>query len=88
MTDIYTAVAIQNEVKAVEKRGDIEKNLSRCLELIDVAPQTITAAKGHYHDSWAPIKLISFSEFFIQGHYGDWPYQHYMDEVLIGIPGP
>jgi formamidase len=87
MTDIYTAVAIQNEIKVVEKRSDISKNLTRCLELIDVAPQTSPTAKGGYTGNWAPIKLISFPEFFIQGHEGHWPYDHYINEVLIEIPG-
>ncbi|HOV80392.1 MAG TPA: nitrilase-related carbon-nitrogen hydrolase [Bacillota bacterium] len=85
--DIYTAVAIQPEVKVVEKRSDIEKNLKRCLELIDVAPQTAPSAKEKYEGNWAPIKLISFPEFFIQGHEGHWPFEHYINEVLIEIPG-
>ena len=37
--DIYTAVAIQNEVKVVSDRSDIDRNLARVLELIDSAPQ-------------------------------------------------
>ena len=81
--DIYTAAAIQPEVKSVEKRSDIMKNLKRCLELIDAAPQVQPAAKGGYEGNWAPIKLISFPEFFIQGHEGTWPYEHYINEVLL-----
>lgn len=86
--DIYTAVAIQNEVKVVSDRSDIDRNLSRCLELIDSAPQLCYTARGTYEGSWAPIKLISFPEFFIQGHEGHWPYRHYIDNVLIELPGP
>jgi predicted amidohydrolase len=85
--DIYTAVAIQPEVILVETRDDIMKNLKRCLELIDAAPQVTITAKGGYQGSWAPIKLISFPEFFIQGHEGTWSYEHYINEVLIEIPG-
>jgi predicted amidohydrolase len=85
--DIYTAVAIQNEVKVVSERSDIDRNLSRVLDLIDSAPQLCYTAKGNYQGSWAPIKLISFSEFFIQGHEGTWPYRHYLDNVLITLPG-
>ena len=61
--DIYTAVAIQSEIKAVEKREDIRRNLKRSLELIDAAPQVQPTAKEHYRGNWAPIKLISFPEF-------------------------
>lgn len=85
--DIFTAVAIQPEIKTVEKRSDIQRNLQRILELIDVAPQTSPTAKETYEGSWAPIKLISLPEFFMQGHEGNWPYQHYLDEVLIELPG-
>jgi predicted amidohydrolase len=85
--DIFTAVAIQNEIKPVERRSDIEKNLKRCLELIDVAPQTQPTAKETYKGNWAPMKVVSFPEFFIQGHEGHWPYKHYVKEVVIEIPG-
>lgn len=86
--DIYTACAIQPEVWLVHKRSDIKKNLDRCLELIDAAPQSSFAAKGSYKaESWAPLKLISFPEFFIQGHEGTWSFEHYMKEVIIEIPG-
>jgi hypothetical protein len=85
--DVYTAVAMQPEIKAVEKREDIRRNLKRCLELIDAAPQIQPTAKEHYEGNWAPIKLISFPEFFITGREGHWPFDHYVNEVLIEIPG-
>lgn len=86
--DIYTAVALQNELICVRERSDIQKNLQRVLELIDNAPQNQVAARGTYEGSWAPIKLISAAEFFIQGHEGAWPYEHYVNEVLVEVPGP
>lgn len=86
--DIYTAVALQPEVICVRDRSDIRKNLNRLLELIDIAPQMQISSKEHYEGNWAPMKLISAPEFCIQGHEGDWPYQHYLDNVLIEIPGP
>ncbi|WP_158736831.1 nitrilase-related carbon-nitrogen hydrolase [Alteribacillus sp. YIM 98480] len=85
--DIYTAVAIQPEVKIVKKRSDIMDNLKRCLELIDAAPQVQPSAKEGFENNWAPIKLISFPEFFIQGHEGHWPYEHYINEVLVDFKG-
>jgi predicted amidohydrolase len=86
--DIYSAVAVQPEIKSVEDRSDIQRNMKRTLELIDVAPQVSLTAKSSYSDPcWAPIKLVSFPEFFLQGHEGSWPYQHYLDNVLIELPG-
>jgi len=86
--DIYTAVALQNEIICVRDRSDLKTNLNRLLELIDVAPQSQVASRGTYEGSWAPIKLISAPEFCIQGHEGKWPYEHYLENVLIEIPGP
>lgn len=86
--DIFTVAAIQNEIICVRERADIQKNLKRLLELIDCVPQTQVAARENYSGSWAPVKLISTPEFVIQGHEGAWPYQHYIDNVLIEIPGP
>lgn len=84
--DIFSAVAIQPEIKSVETKADIQKNLKRTLELIDVAPQVSLTAKSNYSETnWAPVKLISFPEFFLQGHEGNWPYQHYLDNVLIEL---
>jgi formamidase len=85
--DIFTAVAMQPEIHVVHERSDIQKNLTRCLELIDAAPQLQANPKTTYDGSWAPIKLISFPEFFLQGHEGHWPYDHYLEEVLIELPG-
>ena len=85
--DIYTAVAIQPEIKVIAERSDIRLNLNRCLELIDAAPQVQPTAKEHFEGNWAPIKLIAFPEFFITGHEGHWQFDHYLKHVLIEIPG-
>ncbi|MBX5466161.1 MAG: nitrilase [Firmicutes bacterium] len=85
--DLYTAVAIQPEIRVAETRADIAQNLQRCLELIDAAPQVQATAKEGFDQGFAPIKLISFPEFFIQGHEGHWPLEHYLEHVLIEIPG-
>ncbi|MBF8270868.1 MAG: hypothetical protein HW386_2577, partial [Gammaproteobacteria bacterium] len=85
--DIYTAVAIQPEIKVIAERADIHRNLKRCLELIDAAPQVQPTAKEHFEGNWAPIKLIAFPEFFITGHEGHWQFDHYLKNVLIEIPG-
>jgi predicted amidohydrolase len=86
--DIYTACAMQAEVFATRERSDIKRNLRRCLELIDVAPEaSLTAKDGYSAESWAPVKLVCFNEFFIQGHDATWSFEHYMKEVVVEVPG-
>ncbi len=87
--DMYHAGCIQPIIRSANTREDIKRNVQRCCELIDAAPQfSIAGAKGSYKNWWAPFKLLSFPEFFIQGHEGNWPYQHYIDNVLIELDGP
>lgn len=87
--DMYHAGCIQPVIRAANKREVIEQNVKRCCELIDAAPQfSIAGAKGSYKNWWAPFKLLSFPEFFVQGHEGNWPYEHYLKNVLIRLDGP
>jgi predicted amidohydrolase len=86
--DIYTACAIQPVVRAVKTRADMKHNIKRCLEMIDASPQLgVTATEGFTSDHWAPVKLICFPEFTFQGHESTWSLQHYLDNVVITIPG-
>jgi formamidase len=86
--DIYTACAVQNIVKVTETRTDIKQNIKRCLELIDICPQmTATATEGFDAENWAPVKLVCFPEFSFQGHQPTWSYEHYLNNVVIEIPG-
>jgi len=86
--DIYTACAIQNVVKVAHTRADIKQNIKRCLELIDVCPQfSTTATEGFAAEHWAPVKLVCFPEFTFQGHEPTWPLDHYLNNVVIEIPG-
>ena len=86
--DIYTACAIQTAVKAVSSKADRKQNIKRCLELIDISPQLgITATAGFESDHWAPVKLISFPEFTFQGHESTWTKDHYLNNVVVEIPG-
>ena len=53
-----------------------------------MAPQYPLTAKDSYKaESWAPLKLVAFTEFFIQWHEGTWPFEHYMNEVVVEVPG-
>jgi predicted amidohydrolase len=86
--DIFTACAMQADVYATRKRADIKRNLKRCLELIDVAPEASSTAKDSYKaETWAPVKLVSFNEFFLQGHDATWSFDHYMKQVVVEVPG-
>jgi len=87
--DMYHAACIQPIIRSVNTRKDIMDNVKRCCELIDAAPQfSIAGAKAGYSNWWAPFKLVSFPEFFIQGHEGNWPYEHYIKNVMIQLDGP
>lgn len=87
--DMYHAVCINPIIHSANTRQDIVDNVKRVCELIDMAPQySIAGAKGGYDNWWAPMKLISLPEFFIQGHEGHWSYEHYIDNVLIELDGP
>ncbi len=86
--DIYTACAVQTAVKAVQTRADRKRNVKRCLELIDVSPQLgITATAGFDSEHWAPVKLVCFPEFTFQGHESTWSKEHYLNHVVVEIPG-
>ena len=86
--DIYTACAVQPAVKIVQHRNDINSNIKRCLELVDISPQMgITATAGFDADHWAPVKLVSFPEFTFQGHESTWSMEHYLNHVVVEIPG-
>jgi predicted amidohydrolase len=86
--DIYTACAVQPVVKAVKTRADAKSNIKRCLELIKASPQMgITAVEGFGSDHWAPVKLVCFPEFTFTGHESTWPMKHYLDNVVVEIPG-
>ncbi|MBQ6496269.1 MAG: hypothetical protein IJI74_03770 [Firmicutes bacterium] len=87
--DMYQAACIQPIIRSAETRDVIMENVKRVCELIDEAPQySIAGAKNTYKNWWAPMKLVSFPEFFIQGHEGNWTHEHYIKNVLIEMDGP
>jgi len=76
---VYTACLIQPIVRFVLQRSEIRGNLTRCLQLIDMA----TTRYG----GWAPLKLIVFPEFFLQGWTAKATMDDYRKEILIRLPG-
>lgn len=81
--DTYTACLVQPVIKFAYKRDDISENLERYLGLID------TVARRFGSPS-APLKLMAFPEFFLQGFTTrpDIDMDYYKREILITLPGP
>lgn len=82
----YVAVCIQNEVRAVSQRKDIEVNLNRCCELID------HSAVFYQRQLGEPVKLVVFGEYHLQDWRGvtaPW-WREPVDPLAacIEIPGP
>jgi formamidase len=75
----YTVCVVQPLTKFVWNRKEIKENLSRCLELIDI----VKARVG----GWAPLKLIAFPEFFLQGITNRANMSDYYRGILIKLPG-
>ena len=85
----YSAAVIQPIAKRAWSRKDVKDQLNRMLELIDVAslcafPKIDKPPEAY---DYAPVKLMAFPEFFLQG----WTYhadlKKYQDDILITIPG-
>lgn len=78
----YTACLVQAVPKWVYRREELQGNLDRALKMID-----LTAWR---FGGWAPLKLVAFPEFFLQGFTGrrDIDMQYYRKEILLTLPGP
>lgn len=85
----YTAAVVQGDQwDASKDRGNIQRNLERCLTLVDAATQLGSAARENYGEGWAPLKLVCFTEFFLQGSSGRLSLEDYLRNIVIEIPGP
>jgi len=84
----YTAIIIQPDHYNVWYRKTLEKNLKRYLDLIDFACTSAgtTTAKSK-SSAYAPVKLVSFPEFFLQGFTTVADIDKYKKDILITIPG-
>ena len=76
---VYTACLIQPVHRFVLDRKEIGENLNRYLQLIEMA---LTRFGG-----WAPLKLIVFPEFFLQGWTARANMADYQKNILITLPG-
>ena len=84
----YTAVAVQTESYNIWKRKTIDKNLERAMQLIEFScTSTGTSTTGSQTTGYAPVKLITFPEFFLQGYTASADIKKYKEDILIQIPG-
>jgi predicted amidohydrolase len=84
--DVYTAVVFQTESEVVQRRADIKKNLNRIVEFCGrIASYSVTAKPPDFpeYQGWAPVKLLAFPEYCLQGN----ALKFGMDAALIEIPG-
>src|SRR5690625_489168 len=85
----YTSIIIQPDHYNVWKRKTIERNLNHYLDLIDFActsSGTFTAGSKQ-SKGYAPVKLVTFPEFFLQGFTTAADVDKYREDILIKIPG-
>lgn len=81
--EVFTAGIIQQIQRTISHRRDIRNIISRYLELIDYLTSEGEATQRDY----APVKLITFPEFFLQGWDVRWDLEKYLDDIAIFIPG-
>ena len=90
--DSYTAVAIQSEPIVVLKRKQLEQNLNRALEIAESSLYSVPTAKAPDmeidYEPYAPVKLVAFPEFFLQGYTVREDLDTHVREIAITIPGP
>ncbi len=89
--DVYTAAVVQPETVVAEDKKGVRKNLQRCLEILAGAKSVSTSAKvagqGIDYEEWAPLKLVSFPEFFLQGESFLQDVDKRVRDIAITIPG-
>lgn len=84
----YTAAIIQPDHLNVWQRKTIKKNLDTYLNLIDFACTSAgTTTARAKKEPYAPVKLVAFPEFFLQGFTTAANIKRYKQEILIEIPG-
>lgn len=90
--DVFSAVVIQPELTMVKERKQLKQNLNRYLEILDTAvscstPTAAAPAELGKYESWAPVKLVCFPEFFLQGWTVKLDLKTQIKEMTIEIPG-
>lgn len=81
--DEYTAAVIQPKLHSITHRKEIQPLLQRYVRLIDY----VTAEGAASRREFAPVKLIAFPEFFLQGYDAHWDLKKILKDIAITLPG-
>lgn len=81
--DEYTAAVVQPRMRSVAHRKEIQPLLQRYLQLIDYVTDEGAASNREF----APVKLIAFPEFFLQGYDSRWNLKKILKDIAITLPG-
>lgn len=76
-----------NAASSVSSRKDINANLARYCQFIDMVAAAGASAKMKGEESFAPVKLVAFPEFFLQGWSVAADLEKHKKDILIEIPG-
>jgi predicted amidohydrolase len=77
---VYTVCIVQPVHRFISHRKEIGEILTRYSHLIDTA-------QARFGRGWAPLKMIAFPEFFLQGFTKRANMDDYWRNILISIPG-
>lgn len=81
--ELYTTALVQPIQINISHRKEIKTVLERYLQLIDFA----TARGAESKKEFAPVKLVAFPEFFLQGINRHWGLKKILNDIAIRIPG-
>ena len=84
----WSAVIVQPEQINASSRKDISSNLEKYCRFIDMVAAAGASAKMKGEEGFAPVKLVAFSEFFLQGWIMTADLEKHKRDILIEIPGP
>lgn len=84
----WSAAIVQPEQIFATSRKDISANLDKYCRFIDMVAAAGASAKMKGEEGFAPVKLVAFPEFFIQGWSVTADLNKHKKDILIEIPGP
>src|SRR4030042_3891132 len=83
----WSAVVVQPEQINASSRKDINSNLEKYCRFIDMVAAAGASAKMKGEEGFAPVKLVTFPEFFLQGWSLTADLEKHKRDILIEIPG-
>jgi len=83
----WSAAIVQPEHIGVTSRNEISINLEKYCRFIDMVAAAGASAKMKGEEGFAPVKLVAFPEFFLQGWSFTADFEKHKKDILIEIPG-